>query len=64
MIEREYFTECTYETINTVRDYMVQEFLGGYNYTNAKYGGYEWKLKDGRIVELRVTIKDGDTNKS
>lgn len=22
------------------------------------YGGYEWDLKDGRVVELRVTIKE------
>ena len=57
-------TECTDEAINAVRDYMVQELLGGLNCTKASSSGYEWTLKDGRIVELRVTIKDGDTNKS
>lgn len=57
-------TECTDEAINAVRDYMVQELLGGLNCTKTSSSGYEWTLKDGRIVELRVTIKDGDTNKS
>lgn len=57
-------TECTDEAINAVRDYMVQELLGGFDCTKATSSGYEWTLKDGRIVELRVTIKDGDTNKS
>lgn len=53
-------TECTDEAICAVRDYMVQECLGGLN--GGKFtGGYEWHLKDGRIVELRVTIKE-DSN--
>ena len=50
--------------INAVRDYMVQELLGGLDCTKTSSNGYQWTLKDGRIVELRVTIKDGDTNKS
>ena len=50
-------TECTDEAINSVRDYMVQELLGGFDYKKAISSGYEWTLKDGRIVELRVTIK-------
>jgi hypothetical protein len=54
-------TECTDEAISAVRDYMVNELLGGFDCRKAKTGGYEWTLKDGRIVELRVTIKDGDT---
>lgn len=54
-------TECTDEAIEAVRDYMVAETLGGFDCTKAKTGGYEWTLKDGRTVELRVTIKDGDT---
>lgn len=49
-------TECTDEAIDAVRDYMAMEFLD--NYTGDKTtGGYEWTLKDGRIVELRVTIR-------
>ena len=52
-------TECTDEAINAVRDYMVEELLGGFDCKKAVSSGYEWTLKDGRIVELRVTIKDG-----
>ena len=37
---------------------MVQELLGGIGCTKAVSSGYEWTLKDGRIVELRVTIKE------
>lgn len=51
-------TECTDEALGAVRDYIVQECLGGLHGSKAS-GGYEWKLQDGRIVELRVTIKDG-----
>lgn len=52
-------TECTDEAICAVRDYLVQELLGGLHGDKSS-GGYEWPLKDGRIVELRVTIKDGE----
>lgn len=51
-------TECTEEALGAVRDYMDQECLGGLHGSKAS-GGYEWTLQDGRIVELRVTIKDG-----
>ena len=51
-------TECTDEALCAVRDYMVQELLGGIECTEAKSSGYEWTLKDGRIVELSVTIKE------
>lgn len=50
-------SEVTDEAINAVRDYMVQNELGGYD-TEIKTQGYIWTLKDGRIVELRITIKD------
>lgn len=52
-------TECTDEALCAVRDYMVQELLGGIECEKATTGGYVWSLKDGREVELRVTIKDG-----
>lgn len=55
-------TECTDEALCAVRDYMVQKLLGGIECTNGSSSGYQWNLKDGRIVELRVTIKDGDGN--
>ncbi len=51
-------TECTDEAICAVRNYMVTELLGGLNCANATSSGYEWSLKDGRKVELRVTVKD------
>lgn len=51
-------TECTDEALCAVRDYMVQELLDGVGCAKATSGGYEWKLKDGRSVELRVTIKN------
>lgn len=55
-------SEVTDEAIAAVRDYIIQEALGGFDCTKAKTGGYEWTLKDGRIVELRVTIKEGSDN--
>lgn len=55
-------TECTDEAIGAVRDYMVSECLGGFDCRNGRSGGYEWTLKDGRIVELRVTIKENAEN--
>lgn len=55
-------TDCTDEAINSVRDYMVQELLGGTDCSKAHSSGYEWTLKDGRTVELRIMIKDGDEN--
>lgn len=51
-------TECTDEAICAVKDYMVTELLGGLDCTKAASSGYEWPLKDGRKVELRVTVKD------
>lgn len=53
-------TECTDEAINAVRDYMVQELLGGFDCSKAKTQGYVWTLKDGRDVELRITIKEAE----
>lgn len=51
-------SDCTDEALCAVRDYLVTECLGGIECSKAKSGGYEWKLKNGRAVELRVTIKD------
>lgn len=48
-------TECTDEAIEAVRDYLVQECLGGLHSENTS-GGYSWKLKDGRTVKLLVEI--------
>lgn len=52
-------TECTDEALEAVRDYMVQELLGGLECSKADSAAYEWTLKDGRTVQLRVTIKGG-----
>lgn len=51
-------TECTDEAIEAVRDYMVDECLGGLDCSKSDTGGYTWTLKDGRTVELRVSIKE------
>ena len=45
------------EAINAVRDYMVNKLLGGFDCGKATTSSYEWTLKDGRVVELRVAIK-------
>lgn len=52
-------TNCTDEAIAAVRDYMVTECLGGFDCSKAKSGGWEWKLKDGRVVQLMIEIKEG-----
>lgn len=54
-------TDVTDEAIAAVRDHMVWDLLGGFDCPNATSSGWEWTLKDGRIVELRITIK-GDAN--
>jgi hypothetical protein len=46
-------TQCTDEALEAVRDYMYGEFIKG----EETSGGYEWKRKDGSVVELRVTVK-------
>lgn len=50
-------SDVTDEAIRAVRDYMVDDCLGGTNCPRATSSGYEWILKDGRTVELRITIK-------
>ena len=50
-------TECTEEVIDSIRDYMVQELLGGFDCRKAVSCEYEWTFKDGRVVELRIAIK-------
>lgn len=53
-------TECTDEAINAVRDYMVDELLGGLHSGNTEQKGYKWKLKDGRTVKLLIEITEAD----
>lgn len=50
-------TECTEEAIMAVRDYMVDDLLGGINCSKLNKSGYSWKLKDGRNVILEVRIE-------
>lgn len=57
-------SDVTEEAIGAVRDHMVMELLGGFSCSKATSSGWEWKLKDGRIVELRVTIKGDEANDS
>ena len=51
-------SDVTEEAILAVRDYMVDDCLGGTQCDKAKSGGYQWTLKDGRTVELRIAIKE------
>lgn len=53
-------TECTDEAIEAVRDYMIDHCLGGFECRKDKSGGWEWKLKDGRTVQLIIEIKGGE----
>ncbi len=46
---------CTDEAIEAVRDYIVQNELGGLN-SEKQAAGYMWKLKDGRTLELMVRV--------
>ena len=50
-------TECTDEAIDSIRDYMVNKLLGGFDCEKAVSTVYEWTLTDGRVVELRIAIK-------
>lgn len=52
-------SDVTEEAIEAVRDHMVMELLGGFDCSKISSSGWKWALKDGRIVELRVTIKNG-----
>jgi hypothetical protein len=51
-------TECTDEAIEAVRDYLVQECLGGLDCSKGNKSGYSWKLKDGRTVKLMIEIEE------
>lgn len=51
-------SDVTEEAIEAVRDYMVNNLLGGLDCSQGTSNGWEWTLQDDRKVELRVTIKD------
>ena len=50
-------TECTDEAVEAVRDYMVEECLGGLDCSKSHKNGWSWKLKDGRKVTLMIEIE-------
>ena len=43
------------EILCAVRDFLYQKAVEN----NAETFGYQWTRKDGKIVELRVTVKGG-----
>lgn len=47
-------SEVTDEAIRAVRDYLMMEFVKD----GKTKGGYEWKTKDGRTVELIIDVKE------
>lgn len=51
-------SDCTEEAITAVRDFMVDDLLGGIACTKTNKSGYSWKLKDGRNVILEVRIEE------
>ena len=55
-------TECTDEVIDSIRDYMVQELLGGFDCRKAVSYKYKWTFTDGMVVELLIAIKQPDIN--
>lgn len=48
----------TDEAICAVRDYMKLNLLGN----GVVSSGYEWDTKDGKVIELRITIKERGEN--
>lgn len=46
------------EILCAVRDFL----MGLAKRNNSNTYGYEWTRKDGKVVELRVTLKDGENN--
>lgn len=53
-------TECTDEAICAVRDYMYGEFIKA----NKTTGGWKWDTKDGKVVELRISVKEKERDKN
>lgn len=53
-------SEVTEEAIDAVRDYLYGEFIKG----GKTEGGYEWKTKDGKTVQLIVKVKDGENDEN
>lgn len=51
-------TECTDEALEAVRDWIIRKELGGINSLEKNRGGYEWTLKDGKIVRLIVEVEE------
>lgn len=50
-------SDATDEAIVAVRDYMIDELLGGLDCSKASSSGWEWNGDSG-TVELRITIKN------
>lgn len=46
------------EILCAVRDFL----MGLAERNNSSTYGYEWTRKDGKVVELRATLKDGENN--
>ena len=51
-------SDCTEEAIMAVRDYMVDDLLGGTSCSKTNKSGYSWKLKDGRNVVLEIRVEN------
>lgn len=51
-------SDVTEECFHAVRDYLVMECKE----KKLSQTGFEWKRKDGKIVELIVSVKEGEDN--
>lgn len=49
-------SECTLEALEAVRDYMALNLLGSY-LSEEDSACIRWDTIDGRMIELRVTLK-------
>lgn len=52
----------TDECIGSTCEWMIQQLLGGYDCKKGTTGAYIWEevpgLEEGKVIELRVTIRD------
>lgn len=49
-------TECTDEALCSVRDYLYSEAIR----ENKTTFGYEWTMKNGKVIELLIKIRESD----
>ena len=51
-------SDCTNEAIEAVRDFMIDDLLGGIDCSKKNKSGYTWKTKNGKSVTLEIKIEE------